>query len=227
MRSPTLSLGRTAMMQEFPSSPVRRGARGRSRRSIVYDFVSRKMNCRVAYESTVERDLIILMELDPEITGYWAQPETFKWSAGGRKRRYTSDFFVRYCVGSSAYREIKPLARWIEDWDFGGRRPEIERQCAVRGSAFEVWTEGMIREQPRFGNALTIVSELGPNLDERALDSLRHVLQDGIPPTIGDLLRCAKLATASIRSVFALAAMLEISIDLSRPLGPHSKLLGF
>jgi hypothetical protein len=215
------------MMQEFPSTPARRGARGRSRRSIVYDFVSRKMNCRVSYESTVERDLIILMELDPEITGYWAQPETFKWATEGRQRRYTSDFFVRYYAGSSAYREVKPLAKWIEDWDFGGRRPEIERQCAARGSAFEIWTEGMIREQPRLGNAQTIVSELGPSLDERALASLRHVLEDEIPPTIGDLLRCAELSAGSIRLVYALAAMLEISIDLSKPLGLHSKLLGF
>src|ERR1700730_16875511 len=110
------------MTAKIPSSPVRKGARGRSQRSIVYDFVSRKMNGRVPYESTVERDLIIRMELDGEITGFWAQPETFKWVNDGRKRRYTADFFVRFLNGSSAYREVKPLVKWIKDWDFGGRR---------------------------------------------------------------------------------------------------------
>jgi hypothetical protein len=212
--------------QRPSSTPVRQGARGRSRRSIVYDFISRKMNCRVPYESTVERDLIIQMELDREITGYWAQPETFRWTTGGRKRRYTADFFVRYRGDASAYREVKPLGKWIMDWDFGGRRPEIERQCAARGATYEIWTEGMIRAQPRLRNATMIVSELGPNLDEFALASLRNALRDGTPATVGDLLASAKLSTASIRSVFTLAAMLEISIDLSNPLGPHSKLFG-
>jgi len=214
------------MTGKIPSGPVRKGARGRSQRSIVYDFVSRKMNGRVPYESTVERDLIIRMELDREITGFWAQPETFEWVQDGRRRRYTPDFLVHFFNGSSAYREVKPLAKWIEDWDFGGRRDEIERECAVRESAFEIWTDGMIREQPMLSNALTIVSELGPNLDERALASLRYVLKDGIPPTIADLLESARLSTASIRSVFALAAMLEISVDLSKPLGLHSRLFG-
>jgi len=213
------------MTHAFPSGPARNGARGRSRRSIVYDFVSRKMNSRVPYESTVERDLIILMELDPEITGYWAQPETFRWIAEGCKRWYTPDFFVRFRGETSAYRQVKPLAEWISDWDFGGRRPEIERQCAARGATHEIWTEGMIREQPRLRNATMIVSELGPNLDEFALASLRKALSDGTPETIGDLLSSAKLSTGSIRAVFTLAAMLEISIDLSIPLGPHSKLL--
>ena len=213
------------MTHSFPSRPVRKGARGSSRRSIVYDFVSRKMNSRVPYESTVERDLIIQMELDPEIVGYWAQPETFKWTTEGRKRRYTPDFFVRYRGSASAYREVKPLGKWIMDWDFGGRRPEIERQCAARGATYEIWTDGMIREQPRLHNATIIVSELGPNLDELALALLRNALRNGTPATIGDLLASAGLTTTSIRSVFTLAAMLEISIDLSSPLGPRSRLL--
>ncbi|MGY3341525.1 MULTISPECIES: TnsA endonuclease N-terminal domain-containing protein [unclassified Bradyrhizobium] len=213
------------MTHAFPSAPTRRGARGRSRRSIVYDFISRKMHSRVPYESTIERDLIIQMEVDPEVTGYWAQPETFKWATEGCKRRYTPDFLVRYRGGTSAYRQVKPLAKWISDWNFGGRRPEIERQCAARGATHEIWTEGMIREQPRLRNATMIVSELGPNLDEFALASLRKALSDGTPETIGDLLSFAKLSTGSIRAVFTPAAMLEISIDLSIPLGPHSKLL--
>jgi len=214
--------------QDVPPVPVRRVVTGRKRRSIAREVWSLKMGQEVPSESLIEADLIVVMEADPRVDGFWAQPETFRWRQKGRVRRYTPDFLVLLTDGSRMYREVKPSRVLERDPSLGGRRPHIEAECARRGAQFEVWTERDIRRQPRYGNAREIQRRAGPwtRQMEAALAALRRVLADGRrPETIGALLLQAGLGLADLEAALALVAHGEIRIDVEAALGPDTPVL--
>jgi hypothetical protein len=192
--------------------------------SIVYDFYSQKMDRRVPYESSVEADLIIIMEVDYTIAGFWAQPETFRWRQGKRARRYTPDFLVQLADGNREYREVKLTKRLIKDPTFKGRRTDIEHECALRGAIFAVWTKSDVHKQPRYRNARTILANGGPVFNERAQKALHKTLAIHRPFSIGELLSISGLGVDDIGSVFRLIRLGEIGIDLNLPLNSSSAL---
>lgn len=100
------------------------------------------------FESLLGADLLTQMAADPFVASIRAQPETFVWRDGadGRRRRYTPDLLVIMMDGSKVYRSVRPHALLLRDSELSGRRPRIELECAVRGAAFEIWTEREIRE---------------------------------------------------------------------------------
>jgi hypothetical protein len=50
-------------------------------------------DCRlIAFEGTIERDFIYLLEDDDEIVSYQEQPTQFRWHDGHQYRKYTPDF---------------------------------------------------------------------------------------------------------------------------------------
>ena len=102
----------------------------------------------VPFESLLGADLLTQMAADPFVASIRAQPETFVWRDGadGRRRRYTPDLLVIMMDGSKVYRSVRPHALLLRDSELSGRRPRIELECAVRGAAFEIWTEREIRE---------------------------------------------------------------------------------
>jgi hypothetical protein len=129
-------------------SPVRNVVTGRRTGSMTGKFPSSKNSDLVPFESLLEADLIELMERDREVAAYFAQPETFRWrEKSGRARSYTPDFLVVFSNGLRCFREVKPSDRYARDPTLRGRRSQIEHECAVRGAAFEVWTEKEIHRQ--------------------------------------------------------------------------------
>lgn len=64
--------------------------------SLTGQIFSVKNNDLIKFESSLERDAIMLFEYDLEVDKYWEQPITIKYAENGKKRRYTPDFFVKY-----------------------------------------------------------------------------------------------------------------------------------
>ena len=212
----------------MPSSlPVRTGAEGRSRRSFMHRIWSHRMRADIPYESLLEADLVTVMCVDPAIHGFWAQPEWFRWRQDGRIRRYAPDFLVLDTNGGRTYREVKPGKRLREDPTLGGRRPDIEAQCDLRGATFETWTETEIRRPPRLENARCILLSAGPSWDLRILSALRGAIRSGVPAaTAGDLLGSAGLGAEGMGTLLGLAALDEIRVDIDRPLSLDSRIFG-
>lgn len=102
----------------------------------------------VAFESVLAADLLASMAADPFVASIRAQPETLVWRDGfdGRRRRYTPDFLAVMTDGSKVYRSVRSHGLLLRDNELSGRRPRIELECALRGAAFEIWTELEIRE---------------------------------------------------------------------------------
>lgn len=56
-----------------------------------------KANGPAAYESTLERDFITLLEFSPEVEAFEVQPVTLEWCDDSNKqRRYTPDTLVMF-----------------------------------------------------------------------------------------------------------------------------------
>lgn len=71
----------------------------------------------VGFESWVERDVVMLLDFDPEVVAVSAQPFWLSWlDEGGRTRRHAPDFFARLVDGSAVVIDVRPEDR-IRDED--------------------------------------------------------------------------------------------------------------
>lgn len=205
----------------IPAKPARKVANGRKRRSIANELPVAWLGRAVPYESRLESDLVMVMAADIAVSGIWAQPETFRWRAAGRLRRYTADYLVATRSGF-VYREVKPTKVLTRDPTLDGRLDEIRVECAKRGATFEIWTEAKIREEPRFSNARDIHFAPGPARDHHVAAILRTALADlRGPMPAGRLLLGAGLGLGHMGDLLTLVAFGEASvIDLNVEMGP-------
>jgi hypothetical protein len=89
----------------------------------------------VGYESFVERDHLMLLDFDPDVTGVAAQPLCLRWrDPAGRARRHVPDFFARLRDGRGVVIDVRPDDR------IPVRDAEVfavtARACAVAGWEF-------------------------------------------------------------------------------------------
>ncbi|MGW2482470.1 TnsA-like heteromeric transposase endonuclease subunit [Streptomyces sp. NPDC001571] len=92
----------------------------------------------VGFESSLERDRLVLMDFDPQVAGVASQPFWLHWHDGARERRHASDYFVRRVDGSAVIRSSA--------WTSGSSPKDAEAfevtriACAQAGWHFErVW----------------------------------------------------------------------------------------
>lgn len=63
----------------------------------------------VGFESWLERDHVMLMDFDPDITGIASQPFWLHWQdERGRPRRHAPDFFARRADGAAVVVDVRP-----------------------------------------------------------------------------------------------------------------------
>jgi len=89
----------------------------------------------VGYESFCERDRLMLLDFDPEVTGVAAQPLCLCWrDAAGKARRHVPDFFARLRDGRGVVVDVRPDDR------IPARDAEVfavtARACALAGWEF-------------------------------------------------------------------------------------------
>jgi hypothetical protein len=71
----------------------------------------------VGYESWLERDHVMLLDFDPQVTAIAAQPFWLRWrDGGGRSRRHAPDLFARMADGAGLVIDVRPDDR-IEEKD--------------------------------------------------------------------------------------------------------------
>jgi hypothetical protein len=112
-------------------------------------FPSSKMKRTIYWESLIERDLIFLLEYDPEVTSYEEQPDPVTYMLAGKQRHLTPDFFVER-GGPTQLIEVKPEAKMKK---YAEIFREVRWECRQTGRGeFVVATEKMIRVEPKLGN---------------------------------------------------------------------------
>jgi hypothetical protein len=87
--------------------PVRGFRWSRSDRHFPGWFWAATTGGHVGYESWLERDRLILLDFDREISGICSQPFWLHWHDGVRWRRHAPDYFVRRTDGSAMVVDVR------------------------------------------------------------------------------------------------------------------------
>lgn len=61
----------------------------------------------VGYESWLERDRLVLLDRDSQVTAIAAQPFWLHWHDGVRQRRHAPDYFVRLADGRARVVDVR------------------------------------------------------------------------------------------------------------------------
>lgn len=114
--------------------------------------VSGKLICKgvaVPYESTLERDFILVQSFNPDVKRVVAQPITIKFKKNGREYPYTPDFFVEYHDFTNRRNmivEVKPEELWQENWrEWSDKWKTMQRHCRENNRVFHIYDEYRIR----------------------------------------------------------------------------------
>lgn len=114
--------------------------------------VSGRILCKgksIPYESTLERDFLIIQDFHPDIKSVTAQPITIKFQKNGREYPYTPDFYVEYhdfANRKNMIVEVKPEDLWRENWrEWSDKWKAMQRYCQKEGLVFHIYDENRIR----------------------------------------------------------------------------------
>jgi hypothetical protein len=189
-----------------------------------------------AFESSLERDLLILLDFDPEVLCYEEQPVRIDYvDAGGCHRHYTPDVLVRWRRDGVSAGGMRPLLAEVKyrstlrkDWaDLKPRFRAARLEARARGWTFRILTEVEIRT-PYLRNArfLSPSRRLAP--DGASVNSILttlHQLRESDPETLlGTLARDLRKRAELIPTLWNLVATRKVGIDLSLPLTMRSRL---
>ena len=103
----------------------------------------------VPYESTLERDLIIVHAFREDVEDIVAQPITIPFVKNGITYKYTPDFFIKFIEDfdkPNMIIEVKPYDLWQENWrDWSDKWKTMQRYCKDNGYIFHIYDESRIR----------------------------------------------------------------------------------
>jgi hypothetical protein len=213
---------------------VRRGesrAIRTTRRSVsgVYAF---RGELGVAFESTLERDFLIRLELAPHAQDVVPQPLRVPYRTNaGRLSHYTPDFLVRYRRGDGDARrpllvEVKPREALRSDW--AALRPKFKaarRYARENGWGFRIFDERRIRDAT-WENAMFLrpyrSQAFARGEIQKILDTLGRVGVAKVQHLIGEhfLAETDRLRGHSL--IWSLLARGEIECDFGQPLSENT-----
>lgn len=162
-------------MHQVHTSTARKVVRRSTVRVVGY-HASQKMQRLVPWESQIERDFYELLEVDPSIRAFYAQPQTFDFGSF----KYTPDTLV--CTNDGQYFvEVKPdKAR--SDPEVAGRLGEIKDRLAAANIDFRLVTDAEIRVDPLRSNVRRLMRETRRWIDPDILRETVKLLQPSSLP---------------------------------------------
>ncbi|WP_177187881.1 TnsA endonuclease N-terminal domain-containing protein [Formivibrio citricus] len=105
----------------------------------------------VAWESLLEKDALLLLELSPGVVSYREQPTVIQYSDGIQVREYYPDFELVLADGSIVHLEVKPSEELAKP-KIRSKYEQIAAHYRARQFTFRIITELEIRREPRFSN---------------------------------------------------------------------------
>lgn len=130
-------------------------------------YPSRKLGRMVAFESLIERDVIMLLEFSRGVSSYQEQPERIEYADGDTIRVYYPDFEARLASGVRVHIEVKPSQKLTSPKVFHKLRMVAAHYSSFRDELFSVITEKQAREEPLHSN-LRMLSALRAKLSAPA-----------------------------------------------------------
>ncbi len=192
---------------------------------------SRGLSGRVAldqgsagFESSLEQDLIELLDFDPRVSELLTQPFSIYHQEDGRRRRYTPDLRATFFgdLPEVIVYEVKYQDELRADWKrLRARFGAAYRHCRQNGWRFKVLTEKHIRT-PYLGNVKFLRRFIRLPEQELISGQLLYALKATGPTTVQALLSAAYMSSeARLRAIPVLWKMVadrRLGCDLNVPL---------
>ncbi|WP_271580770.1 TnsA endonuclease N-terminal domain-containing protein [Bradyrhizobium sp. CCBAU 45389] len=171
------------------------------------------------HESALERDFVTLTAFADPAATITSQPVTIRFDDGGKLRRYTPDFLVRWSDGRSDLVEVKYRADLRAFW--AQLRPGFAAARAwtrEHKTSFHIATERGIRV-PRLENAKRLIPLRRAALDPVAADRMLRVARALSAPTFGRIVEAMDCDRAiALATMWRLIARGSLSVDLNAPI---------
>jgi len=186
------------------------------------------------FESLLERDFQTLLNADPNISHYASQPVPLLYMAPDKKGRwcehtYTPDFTAEDREGRIIVMEVKAKGlAGLERWQ--RLKPYIQKAYEEQGVIFQVFTEDVIRAQPRLSNCQRMVMHGRLPVDHaadivirRALNSLSKAVRI---KNVCDMAQQNQIgARRAFTTIMQLALRGVVKLDLGKPLSLETALV--
>jgi hypothetical protein len=170
------------------------------------------MGVRYPHESLLERDAMLLHDLDPTVRTMQAQPQTYLLRLDGRRVKYTPDLRVGFAGSTFVDLEIKRAERIAALTEL--RKEQMRRACAGEGRLHAFLDEAGIYPEPLWGNSVSARASAAHLTDDALLDAGRALLRTGLPTTTRELL-LAMSGRTRLQSVLGLVALRILTLPLA------------
>lgn len=180
-------------------------------------FPSKKLNRMVAWESLLEKDALLLMELSPGVLSYQEQPEEISYWDGQAMCGYVPDLRVNLCNEASLLVEVKP-AEELERSAVSSKYQQIAQHLLEQGEYFLILTDQEIRQEPQFSNLSRLLyryNHAPDNLPSAKEIAARLARRDHL-----SLQECLEMFSPDV--TYALIAKGFLVVDMSLLLTPAS-----
>jgi hypothetical protein len=189
-----------------------------------------------AFESSLERDFLLLLDFDPDVEFYEEQPvRIVYYDDTGRRRTYTPDVFVRYRTANLPTTWTKPLlceVKYRDDlrqhWTvYEPKFRAAHRYARQQGWRFRLVTERHVRtaylENVKFLRQYRALPVHEPQ-QHQLLNTLRG-LREAAPATLLAAVSQDRWQQAQLlATLWHLVATRQIQTDLCHPLTMRSRL---
>ncbi|MBP8060090.1 MAG: TnsA endonuclease N-terminal domain-containing protein [Chloroflexi bacterium] len=197
----------------------------RGRRNVIGYFPSLKMHRMVQFESTLERDLIYLLDFEPQVAEFEEQPLKITYPHDGKTLTYTPDFQMVSTRGRTVLLECKP--RCFVSSDENQRKfRAAQTWCVERGWHFQVVTEEQLRTGYRVQNVKLLTQHARYEVRVQVKGTILACLANANQPlTIGDVMLVVNPdePTSVIVPILNMAYRHELFLPLNKaPLSPQS-----
>lgn len=175
-------------------------------------------------ESLLELEFIRLARFVGQTVRIRPQPCTLRWvdPRTMKLRKHIPDFEVwRHGSTKSIFIEVK----YAEEAELLKSEHDLIRaNFKKEGHEFEVWTEAVIRKQPRATNVEMLFAQAGPIENVAALECVRSVLRSaqGETLTIGEIRERSGLRGKAFRAILRLHVRRELVLDLDSTIDERS-----
>jgi hypothetical protein len=197
----------------------------RGRRNVVGYFPSLKMRRMVQFESTLERDLIYLLDFDRRVAAFEEQPLKIVYQHEGKTLSYTPDFQVAFAGGQTALLECKPCC--FVNSEVNQRKFDAATAwCAVRRWQFGIVTDEQLQAGYRVQNVKLLTQHARHGVGVQIKGSILAVLANSKRPlTVGEVMLAVNPAepTTIIMPILHMAYHHELYLPLdTAPLSAQS-----
>lgn len=155
--------------------------------NIIGRFPSFKLGRMVDFESLIERDLIFLLDFEPEVETFCEQPLTIEYQDEGKVRHYTPDFHA-IKKGRNILMECKP-EKFVQTAKNQRKFRAGQSWCATRGWIYQLVTDQDLYSGYRLQNIKHLTQFARYSISPAMRHSIRtFLLATSAPVTIAEVM---------------------------------------